>query len=169
MFRNRNIFLTTTINPVAIDAGPLLEEGSRAHEIERACRAAQNALRRGDDVVICTSRQVISGPDADSSLKIGRQVAEGMTAVVRGISVRPSFVVAKGGITSSVVVTEAFDARRAWVAGQILPGVPVWRLGPESRFPKLIYVVFPGNVGGPSALADVFEKLRSTRPAPLSQ
>ena len=31
--------------------------------------------------------------------------------------------------------------------GQIRPGVPVWRTGPESRFPGIPYVIFPGNVG----------------------
>jgi uncharacterized protein YgbK (DUF1537 family) len=51
--------------------------------------------------------------------------------------------------------------RRAHVLGQIVPGVPVWRLGPETKYPGLRYVVFPGNVGGPGALAEVIRSLRS--------
>jgi uncharacterized protein YgbK (DUF1537 family) len=39
------------------------------------------------------------------------------------------------------------------VLGQVLPGVPVWRMGEEAKWPELVYVVFPGNVGGPDALA----------------
>jgi len=39
------------------------------------------------------------------------------------------------------------------VLGQILPGIPVWELGGETKFPGLPYVVFPGNVGGADALA----------------
>ena len=31
------------------------------------------------------------------------------------------------------------------LGAQALPGIPVWRLGPESRFPGLAYVVFPGQ------------------------
>ncbi|MBI2478639.1 MAG: hypothetical protein HYV60_08390 [Planctomycetia bacterium] len=31
------------------------------------------------------------------------------------------------------------------VRGQILPGIPVWQLGPETRYPGLPNVVFPGN------------------------
>ena len=31
--------------------------------------------------------------------------------------------------------------------GQILPGVPVWQTGGESKFPGLPFVIFPGNVG----------------------
>ena len=50
--------------------------------------------------------------------------------------------------------TAGLGVRRALVLGQILPGVPVWRLGPETRFPGLAYVVFPGNVGGPEALSE---------------
>jgi len=29
--------------------------------------------------------------------------------------------------------------------GQALAGVPLWQLGPESRFPGVPYIVFPGN------------------------
>ena len=43
--------------------------------------------------------------------------------------------------------------------GQILPGIPVWRLGAESRFSGMGYVVFPGNVGSEMALVEVVEKL----------
>jgi uncharacterized protein YgbK (DUF1537 family) len=63
--------------------------------------------------------------------------------------------VAKGGITASDVATAGLGVRRAWVLGQIQPGVPVWRLGPESRYPGKPYVVFPGNVGGPDSLARI--------------
>ena len=49
--------------------------------------------------------------------------------------------------------------KRAMVLGQILPGVPVWELGAETKFPGLPYVVFPGNVGGPDALAQAVHKL----------
>jgi uncharacterized protein YgbK (DUF1537 family) len=70
-------------------------------------------------------------------------------------------VLAKGGITSSDVATKGLSVKRAMVLGQLLPGVPVWKLGPESRYPDLIYVVFPGNVGGPDALAEAAEKLKN--------
>jgi uncharacterized protein YgbK (DUF1537 family) len=50
--------------------------------------------------------------------------------------------------------------KRAMVLGQILPGIPVWELGPETKFPGLPYVVFPGNVGGPDALKEVVRKLK---------
>jgi hypothetical protein len=68
---------------------------------------------------------------------------------------------AKGGITSSDTATLGLGVRRALVLGQALPGVPVWKLGPEAKFPGLGYVVFPGNVGADSALAELIGKLRS--------
>jgi len=47
------------------------------------------------------------------------------------------------------------------VIGQILPGVPVWKLGNETRFPGMSYIVFPGNVGDNDALASIQQKLRT--------
>jgi uncharacterized protein YgbK (DUF1537 family) len=73
---------------------------------------------------------------------------------------RPGFIIAKGGITASDVGTVALGARRALVLGQVRPGIPVWRLGEETRYPGLAYVVFPGNVGGPETLAEVVAELR---------
>jgi len=46
------------------------------------------------------------------------------------------------------------------VLGQILPGVPVWRMGDESRYPGLVYIIFPGNVGSASSIGDVVEMLK---------
>ena len=69
------------------------------------------------------------------------------------------FLIAKGGITSSDIATRALGVRRAIVLGQVAPGVPVWRLGPESRFPSLPYVIFPGNVGDDCTLAEIAASL----------
>lgn len=44
--------------------------------------------------------------------------------------------------------------------GQILPGVPVWSMTNDSRWPGLPIVVFPGNVGGKEALAEAMTKVR---------
>ena len=67
----------------------------------------------------------------------------------------------KGGITSSDLATKGLGVKRARVQGQIVPGVPVWELGPETKFPGLPYVVFPGNVGGPEALHNAVQKLKT--------
>ena len=79
--------------------------------------------------------------------------------IVSRLATAPRLIVAKGGITSSDLATKALGVSRATVRGQILPGIPVWQLGPESRFPGINYVVFPGNVGGPEALMQVVHTL----------
>ena len=86
-----------------------------------------------------------------------------MRRVDRGLPL--GWVVAKGGITSSDVATKGLNVRRAEVAGQMLPGIiSAWILPPESDYPGLPYVVFPGNVGGNDALTKVVEKLRGEDP-----
>lgn len=139
----------------------LLSDDEDARAILTAAARAADALRAGRDAVVFTSRQVISGVDARESLLIGQRISEGLVRILRGLKVRPRYLVAKGGITSSDLATRGLNVRRAMVMGQILPGVPVWRTGPESRFPELPYVIFPGNVGGPQALAELVTALRT--------
>ena len=45
------------------------------------------------------------------------------------------------------------------VMGQIAPGIPVWMTGPESKFPGMPYVIFPGNVGADDTLRRAVEIL----------
>jgi uncharacterized protein YgbK (DUF1537 family) len=142
---------------IAVEA--LLSPTGWERESARVAAAASQRLHDQQDVVLFTSRQLITGADADHSLAIGRLVSDRLVAIVRQISARPRYVLAKGGITSSDIATRSLDVKRALVLGQILPGVPVWQLGPESRYPGMVYIVFPGNVGGPSSLADVVDML----------
>jgi len=137
----------------------ILDEGRRTAEIERLARLADESIRRGEDLVIYTSRRLITGR-AEENLAIGSRVSEALTSVVRLISSKPRYLIAKGGITASDIATKGLNVKRAMVLGQILPGVPVWRLGSESRFPGIPYVVFPGNVGGGDALASTVQTLR---------
>jgi len=130
-----------------------------AEEIARVASAAEEALRQDEDVVVFTSRQLMAGTDPEESLTIGRRVSDSLTALVRQISPRPRYLLAKGGITASDVATQGLGVKRALVQGQILPGVPVWQLGPESRHPGMAYIVFPGNVGGPDALVGIVKSL----------
>ena len=61
--------------------------------------------------------------------------------------------------TSSDVASGALLMQEARVAGQILPGVPVWIGAEGSRWPGMALVVFPGNVGGPDALDEAVRLL----------
>jgi uncharacterized protein YgbK (DUF1537 family) len=155
---------------VAVPA--LLDAKRRDGEVARVAAAAGELLRAGQEALIVTSRQVITGAASEGgtpgatagphpgSLAIGQQVSAALVDIVRNLPVRPAWVIAKGGITSSDIATDALDVRRAWVLGQAIPGVPVWRTGPESRWPRLLYIVFPGNVGDDDALAKMIRVLR---------
>lgn len=47
------------------------------------------------------------------------------TSIIGRLNVRPSFIIARGGITSSDVETKALRGRKATVMGQIKSGIPV--------------------------------------------
>jgi uncharacterized protein YgbK (DUF1537 family) len=119
--------------------------------------AIDHGLAQGRTVVLFTSRAVVPG-----GLSAAAAVSGAVCDVVAALGHRPRFMVVKGGITSSDVATRALGVRRAMVEGQLQPGVPVWRLGPETRHPGLAYVVYPGNVGGPDDLATAVAALRGT-------
>jgi uncharacterized protein YgbK (DUF1537 family) len=143
---------------VEVSVPRLLGDGAEA-EVRRAQRAAEAAIRARRDVLVYTSRQRVAGSDQANSLDIGQRISQGLVRIVRGLQERPAWVIAKGGITSSDTATQGLGVQRAWVLGQSIPGVPIWRTGPESRWPGLVYVVFPGNVGGPDAVAQMIRIL----------
>ncbi len=147
---------------IEVQVEELLSREHMEREVRRAAQETDGGLRGGSDVALFTSRRVAWGRDAQESLSMSRRVSEGLVAIARAIKVRPRYLLAKGGITASDIATRGLSVRRAMVLGQVLPGVPVWELGPESRYPGLKYIVFPGNVGGPEALTEVATKLRRT-------
>lgn len=144
---------------VEVRVPDLLTAERRSDEIKRVVEQMNRHLGQGRDTVVYTSRQLTTASDPEQSLSIGRQISSALVTVVHGLEVRPRYLLAKGGITSSDLATKALGVKRANVPGQILPGVPVWQLGSESRFPGLAYIVFPGNVGGPDALTKIARTL----------
>lgn len=136
----------------------LLDPSTRAGEVAEAVAWIDASLSAGKDAVLYTSRERVDSGDEDGDLQIAGLVSSALVQVVRSLESAPGFLIAKGGITSSDIATEALEIRRAMVAGQILPGVPVWITGDDSRTPGMPYVVFPGNVGGPAAVAAAVRK-----------
>ncbi|MCB9150651.1 MAG: hypothetical protein H6641_17995 [Caldilineaceae bacterium] len=145
---------------VEINVAALLDDNSRDAVLQEAAQTMASALAANQDVVVYTSRQLITADTGAESLAIGQRVSDGLVALVQGLTVPPRYLLAKGGITSSDVATKGLGVKRALVLGQILPGVPVWRIGAESRFPGMPYIVFPGNVGDENAVANVVKALR---------
>ena len=150
---------------IELDVPLLLDERTRADHLAETSDRAAGALRRNEadaDVVIRTSRDLVKGADAAESLEIARSVSTALVQTVHGIvsQIRPAFVVAKGGITSSDTATDGLEISRAWVRGTMLPGIiSLWE--PVAGLARGIpYIVFPGNVGDDQALAAVVDTLR---------
>jgi len=155
---------TRRVRGIELRVTAVLEEGRRDQEIERVLQETTQGLQNSDDVVVYTTRD-LTVPSGISQLEAGQRVSSALVEVLSRLAVRPAYLVAKGGITASDLATDALGVRQGWVLGQIVPGVPVWRLGAESKYPDLPYVVFPGNVGGPDALAKAIAILSGEAPA----
>ncbi len=156
------LFAQTDIFALEVDVSKLLDVTERAAEISNTIAEVDRALTQNEDVLIYTSRKLVSEKNGKSGLAIGRIISDSLVEIVRRLSAPPRYIVAKGGITSSDIGTLALKVKRAHVAGQILPGVPVWWLGDESRYPGLPYIVFPGNVGEINALVTLVERLSAS-------
>lgn len=153
------LFTGTDIETIEVRVKNLLDPVKKRMETTRVAEEAAVAIAEGNDTAIYTSRELIDGKDSESSLKIGRTVSDGLIEIVRQILIQPRYLVAKGGITSSDIAVKGLGVRRAMVMGQVLPGVPAWKLGPESRYPGMAYIVFPGNVGENDALVEIKNRL----------
>ena len=123
-------------------------------------RQIDQHLAAGRSVVLYTSRGLISAQSDDKKQQIGQEVSQIITDIVQAIQVQPAFLLTKGGITSSDVATKGLGIKRAIVMGQVIKGVPVWRLGPETKFPDSIQIIFPGNVGQEDSLTEIVKKLK---------
>lgn len=144
---------------IELDVRSLIDDRRDAHLAERADAVAR-AIAAGT-VIVHTSRELVTGRDGAESLDIARRVSSGLVELVARVLelAPPRFVIAKGGITSSDVASEALRIRRATVVGPMLPGiVSLWQpqVGPAIGIP---YVVFAGNVGDTDSLAQVVRTL----------
>ncbi len=143
------------VDGIEVVVDRLADPGSRAEETTRVAAAAIAAMEAARHAVVFTSRKHETAVGKAGDLETGRIVSAALAGIVGAIPARPRFLIAKGGITSSDIATGGLGMRRALVMGQAAPGVPVWQMGPETRFPGMSYVVWPGNVGGPEALRDL--------------
>lgn len=146
---------------IEFHAAKVLEENGLANEVKQVVAKAEGFISMGKSVVVYTSRELVrlDTEDKDKILEASVAISDAVTSVIGNLSIQPNFIIAKGGITSSDVGTKALKVRRATVMGQIKPGIPVWMTGKESKFPRMPYVIFPGNVGEVSTLREAVEIL----------
>lgn len=146
---------------IELNATLVRDEQAFEAEVERCLAEEEEAIASGTSVCVYTTRQLITADtgNKEDELRLSVKISDAVQSLVGRLKITPAFVVAKGGITSSDVGTKALAVTKANVLGQIEPGIPVWQTGDNSRFPKIPYVIFPGNVGGEDTLKDAVKKL----------
>jgi len=146
---------------IEFHAGRVLEKGGLDDEAAKVTAEAEKIIDSGKSVCVYTSRELVKldTDDKDKILEASVAISNAVVKVIGSLNVKPAFIVAKGGITSSDVGTKALKVKKATVMGQIKPGIPVWRTGKESKFPNMPYVIFPGNVGEVWTLREAVEVL----------
>ncbi|WP_159949604.1 four-carbon acid sugar kinase family protein [Polaribacter septentrionalilitoris] len=150
---SKAVFLELDVSNVKNDA--LFQE-----DIHQLSKKVNQYLQENKDVVFHTSRTIIRGATKAESLAIVNRVSNGVISIIKQLNIKPKYIVAKGGITSSDVATKGLNVQRAHVLGQALKGVPVWKLGNETKFPNMPYIIFPGNVGDNQALYQLTKLLK---------
>ncbi len=150
---------------IEFDVSKVKEDTSMEQEILRVKEKVNDSLKKGMDACVYTSREYhqadVKNSKSEANLLFSVKVSEGLVGIVKGLEIQPGYIIAKGGITSSDIGVKALNVKKAQVMGQILPGVPVWKLNNESMFPNLPYIIFPGNVGQEDSLRKTVELLKA--------
>ena len=148
---------------IQLDSHLVVEPEKFAAEVDRVIAEVERLVAAGRTVTVYTRRERLDLGEGmqEEELKQSVKIADAVTSIVQRLQVRPNYIVAKGGITSSDIGTKGLQVKRATVAGQIKPGIPVWITGGESKFPGIAYVIFPGNVGEVTTLRETVELLES--------
>lgn len=130
-------------------------------EINRVLKEVETQLNQGTSVVVYTSRNPVTIPtkDKEAALAASVNISSALTKIVRELRIKPKYVIAKGGITSSDIATKGLGIHRGMVLGQVSSGIPVWQTDEQSKFAMMPYLIFPGNVGNRTTLYKIIEEL----------
>ena len=151
----------TDIEFIELDATLVKDDAAFEAEVQRCLAKEEACIQAGKTVCCYTTRALITADtgDKEDELRLSVKISDAVQSLVGRLGITPSFVIAKGGITSSDVGTKALAVKKANVLGQIRPGIPVWQTGEESKFPMTPYIIFPGNVGEITTLKEAVEVL----------
>ena len=136
---------------IEVDVERVLHDGDALMQ-ELLTKMKQRA-EEGLTPVVYTSRKEVRLKDVDERQHLGQCISDFLVEMVARLPFVPSYLVAKGGITSNDILTKGLALKSAVVLGQIVPNVPCVM---TDHFP---YIIFPGNVGGDDSLREVYEKL----------
>ena len=146
------------IETVELDTQDLLRNRTSDGQLQHLANDLARALAKGS-VILQTSRSQTCGPEMTTA-ESGRAISRALVEIVRQLTANysPGWIIAKGGTTSHDILKSGVDVSITTVLGQAFPGIiPVLEIeSPQGRWP---FIVFPGNVGSPSALADLLSIL----------
>lgn len=137
---------------IEVDVERVLHDGDAL--MQELFSEMKQRAEEGLTPVVYTSRKEVRLTDADERQHLGQRISDFLVEMVARLPFVPSYLVAKGGITSNDILTKGLALKSAVVLGQIVPNVPCVM---TAHFP---YIIFPGNVGGDDSLREVYEKLR---------
>jgi len=146
---------------IELNANLVKDDEAFQAEFERCLKLEEKYISEGKTVCCYTTRALITADtgNKEDELRLAVKISDAVQNLVGKLNVRPAFVIAKGGITSSDIGVKALGVMRAYVLGQIGPGIPVWQTGNRSKWPGIPYVIFPGNVGEADTLKEMTQKL----------
>ena len=149
------------IDFIAFDSDLVLEPEAFEQEKKRVQAKIDADIENGTTACVYTKRKelLLDGDTKEAALLRSVAISDAVQSFAANLKTKPAFIIAKGGITSSDVGVKALRVKKALVAGQAAAGIPVWKTGPESKFPGLAYVIFPGNVGTETTLKEIVEEL----------
>ena len=149
------------IDFVEFDSDLVLDLPAFEAEKRRVQAKIDEDIKAGTTVCVYTKRKVLLLENDTKEAALLRSVAisDAVQSFAANLKTKPAFIIAKGGITSSDIGVKALKVKKALVMGQAAAGIPVWQTGPESRFPGLAFIIFPGNVGTETTLREIVEQL----------
>ncbi len=129
----------------------------------RVSNELEKVLKEDKVAVVATRRERVDfpGDDPEKQLEMATAISSELIGVLSRLTIRPRFLITKGGITSSDALTIGLKVSKEWVLGQIQQNVGVVRCLEGSKFENLPVVVFPGNVGDETTLYKVVETLHN--------
>lgn len=151
-----DLIVNSNINAVEFDVKAVTSDYLQSYIDDQIVKVSE-LIHSGKDVVVYTSRDVIKTEDLSNNLSISTNISNALVEIVKGLTIKPQFIIAKGGITSSDVATKGLGIKKAQVIGQITQGVPAWLTGEEAKYNKMPYVIFPGNIGEVDTLTEVYK------------
>lgn len=137
-------------------------EDKLEEEVIRVVNLCENLIKKGTTAAVYTRRKLLTLKEdtPEKALLRSVKISEAVQELVGRLTIKPDFVLAKGGITSSDVGVKALKVKEAFILGQVKPGIPVWKTDEESKFPGIPYIIFPGNVGEKNTLKEVVQVLQ---------